>query len=112
MGTCVCRFHARRRREAKACEKVESSDLNHTPNRKKMEIRVPPAKPAASKSSVLQSIYGKIIRILHKNIVFLSTSFSYLLNNNNKSENRGMITLDFGQKTALYSALRKDMIEK
>lgn len=52
------RFHARRRREAKACEEVESSDLNLTPNRKKMEIRAPPAKPAASKSSVLQSIYG------------------------------------------------------
>ncbi|XP_062278125.1 inversin isoform X2 [Scomber scombrus] len=52
------RFHARRRREAKACEEVESSDLNHTPNRRKMEIRAPPAKPAASKSSVLQSIYG------------------------------------------------------
>ncbi|KAM7420732.1 hypothetical protein PAMA_015115 [Pampus argenteus] len=52
------RFHARRRREAKAREEVESNDLHHTPNRKRMEIRAPSAKPAASKSSVLQSIYG------------------------------------------------------
>ncbi|XP_039972970.1 inversin isoform X2 [Xiphias gladius] len=49
------RFHARRRREVKACEEVES---NHAQNRKKMDIRAPPAKPATSKSSVLQSIYG------------------------------------------------------
>ncbi|XP_044064574.1 inversin isoform X2 [Siniperca chuatsi] len=52
------RFHARRRREVKAREEVESSDSNHTHNRKKMEIRAQPTKPSASKSSVLQSIYG------------------------------------------------------
>ncbi|KAM9353119.1 inversin [Symphorus nematophorus] len=52
------RFHARRRREVKAHEEVESSDPNHCQNRKKMEIRAQPTKPSASKSSVLQSIYG------------------------------------------------------
>nr|XP_020462790.1 inversin isoform X2 [Monopterus albus] len=51
------RFHTRRRREVKAQEEGRSSDSNHTHNRK-MEIRAPPAKPAASKSSMLQSIYG------------------------------------------------------
>lgn len=78
MGTCVCRFHARRRREAKSCEEMESSDLNHTPNKKKMEIRAPPAKPAASKTSVLQSIYGEIIHILHKNMLFLFSCFFFI----------------------------------
>ncbi|XP_070822569.1 inversin isoform X1 [Chaetodon trifascialis] len=52
------RFHARRRREVRAHEEVESSDSNHTLNRKKMEIRAQSTKPSASKSSVLQSIYG------------------------------------------------------
>lgn len=55
------RFHARRRREVKAHEEVESSDSNHTLNRKKMEIRAQSTKPLASKSSVLQSIYGNSV---------------------------------------------------
>ncbi|XP_070768341.1 inversin [Enoplosus armatus] len=52
------RFHTHRRREVKACEEVDSSDSNHTHVRRKMEIRVQPTKPSASKTSVLQSIYG------------------------------------------------------
>lgn len=63
---CVRRFHARRRREVKAREEVESSDLNHAHNRKKLEIRGQPSKLSASKSSVLQSIYGKIIVFFQK----------------------------------------------
>lgn len=55
---CVTRLHARRQREVKACEEVES---NHAQNRKKMDVRAPPAKLSTSKSSVLQSIYGEII---------------------------------------------------
>ncbi|XP_031709449.1 inversin isoform X2 [Anarrhichthys ocellatus] len=43
------RFHTRTRREVQAPEQAESNDSNHAHNRKKME---------ASKSSVLQSIYG------------------------------------------------------
>lgn len=50
------RFHARRRREVKAREEAEPRDRSQ--NRKKTEIRAQPAKPSASKSSVLQSIYG------------------------------------------------------
>ncbi|XP_022621561.1 inversin [Seriola dumerili] len=49
------RFHTRTRREVKVCEEVE---LSYAQNRKKMDIRAPPAKLAMSKSSVLQSIYG------------------------------------------------------
>ncbi|XP_031155010.1 inversin isoform X1 [Sander lucioperca] len=52
------RFHTHRRREVQAREEVESSDSNHTHNRKKMEIRAQPTNLSASKSSVLQSIYG------------------------------------------------------
>lgn len=57
---CVRRFHARGRREVRAREEVESSDSNHAHNRKKMEIRAQSTKPSATKSSVLQSIYGEI----------------------------------------------------
>ncbi|XP_035491809.2 inversin isoform X2 [Scophthalmus maximus] len=46
------RFHARR---------WKASESNHGQNRKKMEIRAPPAKPATSKSSILQSIYGNAV---------------------------------------------------
>ncbi|CAI5662433.1 unnamed protein product [Oreochromis niloticus] len=52
------RFCARRRREVKAHEEVESRHSNYTHNRRKVEIRAQPAKPTQSKSSVLQSIYG------------------------------------------------------
>ncbi|XP_068998975.1 inversin [Embiotoca jacksoni] len=52
------RFCARRRREVKARDEVESSESNYAHNRRKMEIRPQPSKPAPSKSSVLQSIYG------------------------------------------------------
>ncbi|XP_062255648.1 inversin isoform X2 [Platichthys flesus] len=52
------RFHARRRREVKACEEVES---NRSQNRKKMDVRAPSAKTSTSKSSVLQSIYGNAV---------------------------------------------------
>ncbi|XP_070691442.1 inversin [Pempheris klunzingeri] len=52
------RFSARRQKEAKAREELESSDANHGHNRKRMEIRAQPTKASASKSSVLQSIYG------------------------------------------------------
>nr|XP_046255816.1 inversin isoform X2 [Scatophagus argus] len=54
------RFYARRRRREvkKACKEVELSESNHAHNRKKMEGRAQPAKLSASKSSVLQSIYG------------------------------------------------------
>ncbi|KAM4601065.1 inversin isoform 2-T3 [Polymixia lowei] len=53
------RFRRRsRQRGAKTSEGVESSNPNHAPSRKKTEIRAPPTKSTASKSSVLQSIYG------------------------------------------------------
>ncbi|KAJ4930866.1 hypothetical protein JOQ06_025169 [Pogonophryne albipinna] len=52
------RFHTRRRRKVQACKEAESSDSNHAHKGKKMEIRAQPAKLSASKSSVLQSIYG------------------------------------------------------
>ncbi|KAG8010085.1 Inversin [Nibea albiflora] len=53
------RFHARsRRREVKAREEAESSDPHHAHNRKRTEVRTQASKPSASKSSVLQSIYG------------------------------------------------------
>ncbi|XP_059194644.1 inversin isoform X2 [Centropristis striata] len=52
------RFHARRRRETQAHEEAESNDSDHAHNRRKMEIRAQPTKLPASKSSVLQSIYG------------------------------------------------------
>ncbi|XP_055359449.1 inversin isoform X2 [Betta splendens] len=52
------RFHTHRKRQDAAHEEVVLSESNHTYNRKTMEIRAPPAKPASSKSSVLQSIYG------------------------------------------------------
>ncbi|XP_019126312.2 inversin isoform X2 [Larimichthys crocea] len=55
------RFHARRRREVKAREEVESSDSHHAQNRKKTEVRTQANKPSASKSSVLQSIYGNSV---------------------------------------------------
>ncbi|XP_022048689.2 inversin isoform X1 [Acanthochromis polyacanthus] len=55
------RFRARRRREVKPCVEVESSDSSYAQNRKKAEVRAQPAKPAASKSSVLQSIYGNSV---------------------------------------------------
>lgn len=63
---CVCRLCARRRREVKACEEVEPSESNNGHHRKKMEVRVQPAKLSASKSSVLQSIYGEIIASFFK----------------------------------------------
>ncbi|XP_074540577.1 inversin isoform X2 [Halichoeres trimaculatus] len=56
------RFHARRQREVKSHEEVGSSGLSRTQpstqNRKKLEIRHQASKVLASKSSVLQSIYG------------------------------------------------------
>ncbi|XP_017280620.1 inversin isoform X2 [Kryptolebias marmoratus] len=52
------RFCARRRREVKAREEGESSESNC---RKKTESRVQLGKPALSKSSVLQSIYGNSV---------------------------------------------------
>ncbi|XP_063735953.1 inversin isoform X2 [Eleginops maclovinus] len=55
------RFHTRRRRKVQACGEAESSDSNHAHNRKKMENRAQPAKLSASKSSVLQSIYGNSV---------------------------------------------------
>ncbi len=61
---CVCRFHSRRRREAKARGEVESSDLNPAHNRKRKEIKAQLTKQSESKSSVLQSIYGKIIAFI------------------------------------------------
>ncbi|KAM4581149.1 inversin isoform 1-T3 [Odontesthes bonariensis] len=52
------RFCAQRGREVRAREEVESSESNHAHNRRKMENRAQHVKPAQSKSSVLQSIYG------------------------------------------------------
>ncbi|XP_026173454.1 inversin isoform X2 [Mastacembelus armatus] len=52
------RFRTRRWRESKAQEEVGFLFSNHTHNKKKMEVRGPPAKMAASKNTVLQSIYG------------------------------------------------------
>ncbi|XP_049903241.1 inversin isoform X1 [Epinephelus moara] len=52
------RFHAHRQREVRAREEAASSDTNHAHIRKKMEIQPQPTKLSASKSSVLQSIYG------------------------------------------------------
>lgn len=61
---CVGRFHARR---------WKASESNHGQNRKKMEIRAPPAKPATSKSSILQSIYGEIISMFVVNLLLRYT---------------------------------------
>ncbi|XP_034409004.1 inversin isoform X2 [Cyclopterus lumpus] len=52
------RFHTRTRKEVQAPEKVESNYSNHAHTRKKMEIQGQSNKLSASKSSVLQSIYG------------------------------------------------------
>ncbi|XP_040901157.1 inversin isoform X2 [Toxotes jaculatrix] len=49
------RFHARRQRGLTASEEVES---NYVQSRKRMDVRALPSKPTATKSSVLQSIYG------------------------------------------------------
>ncbi|XP_008288140.1 inversin isoform X2 [Stegastes partitus] len=55
------RFRARGRRGANACVEAESGESSHAQNRKKVETRAQPAKAAASKSSVLQSIYGSSV---------------------------------------------------
>ncbi|XP_042369675.1 inversin-like, partial [Plectropomus leopardus] len=55
------RFHARRRREIPVREEAAPSDSHHAHTRKKTELRAQPTKLLASKSSVLQSIYGEII---------------------------------------------------
>ncbi|XP_014851528.1 PREDICTED: inversin isoform X2 [Poecilia mexicana] len=47
-----------RRTEVRACEEAEQSKSSCTPGRKKVENRAALGKPASSKSSVLQSIYG------------------------------------------------------
>ncbi|XP_008430853.1 inversin isoform X2 [Poecilia reticulata] len=47
-----------RRTEVRACEEAEQSKSSCTPGRKKVENRPALGKPASSKSSVLQSIYG------------------------------------------------------
>ncbi|XP_041844908.1 inversin isoform X2 [Melanotaenia boesemani] len=52
------RFCACRGRETKACEEAEPSESNYARNRRKMENRAQLPKPAQSKTSVLQSIYG------------------------------------------------------
>lgn len=60
MHVFVYRFCARRQREIKAHDKTDSSESTYAHTRRKMEIRPQTAKPAQSKTSVLQSIYGKI----------------------------------------------------
>lgn len=76
---CVCRFHARRRREVKARGEVELSESKHPHNRKKMEIRAQLAKPSASKSSVLQSIYGETIAFFLKyDVKLIAGSFGIM----------------------------------
>ncbi|XP_076009832.1 inversin [Genypterus blacodes] len=52
------RFHLSRPRWVKSNEGAESADPNPGNNRRKVEMRAPPAKLAANKTSVLQSIYG------------------------------------------------------
>ncbi|XP_067365737.1 inversin isoform X2 [Channa argus] len=52
------RFHTFRWREDTAHEEMGLSGSNYAHNKKKIEIRAPLAKPASSKSSILQSIYG------------------------------------------------------
>ncbi|XP_068425458.1 inversin [Clinocottus analis] len=52
------RFHTRTRKEVQASEKVESNYSTHAHNKKKMEIQGQSNKLSASKSSMLQSIYG------------------------------------------------------
>ncbi|XP_023186527.1 inversin [Xiphophorus maculatus] len=53
------RFRAHRKTEVRACEEAEQSKSSCTPGRKKVENRAAAlGKPASSKSSVLQSIYG------------------------------------------------------
>ncbi|XP_014885364.1 inversin isoform X2 [Poecilia latipinna] len=47
-----------RRTEVRACEEAEQSKSSCTPGRKKVENRAALGKPASSKNSVLQSIYG------------------------------------------------------
>ncbi|KAM9723803.1 inversin isoform 1-T3 [Menidia menidia] len=55
------RFCARSGREVKAHAEVEPSESNHANERRKMENRAQLVKPAQSKSSVLQSIYGNSV---------------------------------------------------
>ncbi|XP_061530836.1 inversin isoform X1 [Phycodurus eques] len=58
------RLLARRNREAAARQAPEFSYLNHAHTRKRRtEVRPPPAKPATSKTSVLQNIYGNSVAI-------------------------------------------------
>ncbi|XP_077432596.1 inversin isoform X3 [Vanacampus margaritifer] len=55
---------ARRRGQGKACKGAELSDLNHAHTRKRRtEMRVPSMKLAATKTSVLQNIYGNSVAI-------------------------------------------------
>ncbi|KAM9310006.1 inversin [Pholidichthys leucotaenia] len=55
------RFRAHKRREVKTHKEGESNDSNCAHNRRRMETRAQPAKPASRKSSVLQSIYGNSV---------------------------------------------------
>ncbi|KAM8868838.1 inversin isoform 2-T2 [Spinachia spinachia] len=52
------RFHACPRRKVPSCKKAESNYSNQAPTRRKVEAQTQPNKLPASKSSVLQSIYG------------------------------------------------------
>ncbi|MED6235015.1 hypothetical protein ATANTOWER_012756 [Ataeniobius toweri] len=52
------RFGSRRRREVRACEEAEPRKLDCIYRKKRMENRAALGRPASSKSSVLQSIYG------------------------------------------------------
>lgn len=64
LGWGCFRFRARKRREGRGCEEAGPSKSNQIHNRKRVENRTALGKPAPSKSSVLQSIYGKRARIL------------------------------------------------
>ncbi|XP_038146987.1 inversin [Cyprinodon tularosa] len=55
------RFRARKRREGRGCEEAGPSKSNQIHNRKRVENRTALGKPAPSKSSVLQSIYGSSV---------------------------------------------------
>lgn len=68
------RFHTRRS-ESEACEGAEPREAEQPENRtKRAEVRAQAAKPAASKSSVLQSIYGENRMLsLHMSMVSMMT---------------------------------------
>lgn len=75
---CVCRFH-KLRSELKARDGAESRESKQPKSRKKTEIRAQVTNPAASKSSVLQSIYGENIGFYIKTLFAFSSGIMFMM---------------------------------